>query len=155
MYNRNPDGSTIYLSAYRISTTREEDEKMKEVASQTTESDYDVTSIISTNCMDVCSAPLEAIGLDGGEYTTAFSSPTGMIARGSKIYSPVPNLRYQNIVRRNNGADVSDQVQPTPTEAQQRARQAFFKRLEEQTLKQLQAQRDATYRYYNPETGKE
>ena len=94
-----------------VPTDESTDQKATEGAQKQLDQDYNV---LSANCVDVCSDALKNAGLDPG-YTkqTVVSAGTGapgfVAPTTSKILTPIPNIRYDNIVRNNpGGTDVSN-----------------------------------------------
>jgi len=111
------EGEPIYTKGFRITTSEEMDEKMKTAAQTQVESWYDVTGLTSGSCIDVCSDALSSVGLDPGYEMEV----TGSGASAVKTKSPIPNRRYENIVKNNKGKDVSKELLPSPE------KKSFFK----------------------------
>jgi len=90
VHNRNlEDGTPEYTSAYRITSGNGIDNLMKKAASKQVAKYY---KLIGASCIDVASDALRAGGFyDGG-------------------INPVPNARYDNIVKKNKGKDVSEEL---------------------------------------------
>ena len=59
---------------------------------------------IGNNCMDAVSATLESVGFNGGTESTINPSGPSIM----KTYSPVPNERYNSVVKNNEGVDITE-----------------------------------------------
>ena len=90
-----------YKKGYLIEANGKQDGKMKITAEKEVNS-WQVA--IGNNCMDAVSATLESVGFNGGTESTINPSGPSIM----KTYSPVPNERYNSVVKNNEGVDVTE-----------------------------------------------
>lgn len=110
-FNKDEGGNQYYTRGYMIPTDGATDQKAMEGAQSQLDKDYNV---VSANCVDVCSDGLKNAGLNPGYERVSISGGTG--APGvvdNKYLSPIPNRRYDNIVKNNpGGTDVTSRIKP-------------------------------------------
>jgi RHS repeat-associated protein len=96
-------GEVYYTSAFRITTTKEQDQKMEIAALKQVNKDYYLTT---SSCIDVCSDALIAAGLDPGMKQVTHDPK-------DKKLPDIPNVRFAAIVKNNKGVDVSNLLKPS------------------------------------------
>lgn len=110
--NFTEQGDIEYKSAFRITTDKATDEKMKVAAAKSVGSDYDV---LSNSCIDVCSDALKAGGLNEGfkKIDTEVENLDGkMVPITIGVKSNIPNERYEQIKQNNTGQDATKSISP-------------------------------------------
>ena len=94
-----------------IPSDEKADQKLIQGAKGQLAKDYNV---VDNNCVDVCSDALNKAGFNPGYETKVSSAGTG--APGyidTKFLSPIPNQRYENIVKNNpGGTDITNKLRP-------------------------------------------
>lgn len=130
-------GEVTYTKAFRIATTEEQDKKMMNASKEQVESWYDVSGTFSGSCIDVCSDALQAAGLDPGyTSTTSQSAFDPSYSFETKTLNPIPNKRYDQIVKNNNGTDATSSITPSKerkTKAKEDAQQRKEKEKKEKS----------------------
>ncbi|MDP3558338.1 MAG: RHS repeat-associated core domain-containing protein [Bacteroidota bacterium] len=131
--NFTEQGDIEYTSAFRITTDKATDEKMKRAAAKSVGSDYDV---LNSSCIDVCSDALKAGGLDEGykEVTTVNDPDFG--SGTIKAKSRIPNERYEEIKNNNTGVDATKSITPDAKVATQKKADYTKKESAKQAAKQ-------------------
>ncbi|MCB9361383.1 MAG: RHS repeat-associated core domain-containing protein [Flavobacteriales bacterium] len=85
-------GEVKYTGAFRITSDKETDAKMRKTAAAVVKSDY---NLLKSSCIDVCTKTLISGGFDGGGGNN------------------VPNTRVKKIIKNNDGTDVSGKIVPS------------------------------------------
>lgn len=104
-YNLDDEGNQYYTRGYMIPTDKATDAKAIKGSEGQLDKDYNVAS---ATCVDVCSDGLKSAGLDPGYESVTTSAGVGAPGVTSKQLSPVPNKRYDSIVKNNSGGTVID-----------------------------------------------
>jgi RHS repeat-associated protein len=92
---------TIYTKGFRITTTKEQDETMKEEALKVVGENY---YLYGASCIDLVSDVLESVDLESGR------SLWDDIIPGKKVINSLPNNRYKRIVEDNVGEEVDEDL---------------------------------------------
>lgn len=121
-YNLSEKGEVEYKAAFRITTDKDTDAKMKEAAGKQVNKWYDVTGKCSGSCIDVASDALDAGGLEDGSEWGNY----GALGIPLKLASEIPNERYKVITEKNKGTDVTKQIMPS-AEAIKAKQQSYAK----------------------------
>lgn len=99
-----------YEVAYRINTTEEQDEKMKEASKKIVKKGY---GLFTNNCTDVPSNALKAGGLKDGETTNHGKTSTkyfGKFTYDTKNF--LPSTKQREIEKNNQGKRVDEILKP-------------------------------------------
>jgi RHS repeat-associated protein len=116
-YNIQPDATIEYKGAFRITSSPEIDAKMSSAASKQVGSWYDVSGTISGSCIDVASDALKAGGFDPGFTTNeTYMGVDGPVE--TKTLNPIPNIRYEEIKKNNDGTDATKSILPNQKDLQ-------------------------------------
>jgi len=102
-------GEVVYTSAFRITSSVDNDKKIEASALAQVKKDY---KLIGASCIDVCSDGLKAGGFDPGWHEKTVTNDYSGYSTQIKLLNSLPNGRYEDIVKNNKGEDISSQIIP-------------------------------------------
>ena len=123
--NFNENSAEIeYTRAYLIKSDKYQDEAMKNAADESAKCWYAVIGRFfgGGSCIDVCSDALKAGGFDPGIQKKK-DTVDGEAVYAEDYSSPIPNERYDYIVKNNAGTDITKSITPTKETRKERERQ--------------------------------